>query len=87
MHISSRCCAWSAAVLCALSLLVLPGMLITFSCMWQVEVPSVGSPEDDERTVDLKLRQVQKNKGAMKVPPPFNLIWTHLWAEVYQAMS
>ena len=33
----------------------------------QVEVPSIGSPEEDPKTVDLKLRQVQKEKGTMKV--------------------
>ena len=38
--------------------------------MSQVEVPSIGKPEDDAKTVELKLRQVQKNKGTIKVPPP-----------------
>ena len=33
----------------------------------QVEVPSIGSPEEDPKTVDLKLKQVQKEKGTMKV--------------------
>ncbi|CAK0765119.1 hypothetical protein CVIRNUC_003226 [Coccomyxa viridis] len=33
----------------------------------KVKVPLVGSPEEDARTVELKLRQVQKNKGNMKV--------------------
>lgn len=33
----------------------------------QVEVPSIGTPEEDPKTVDLKLRQVQKEKGTMKV--------------------
>lgn len=33
----------------------------------QVEVPSIGSPEEDPKTVELKLRQVQKEKGTMKV--------------------
>ena len=33
----------------------------------QVEVPSIGTPKDDPKTVDLKLRQVQKEKGTMKV--------------------
>ena len=36
----------------------------------QVKVPLVGSPEEDARTVELKLRQVQKNKGTMKVESP-----------------
>ncbi|CAL5219954.1 g1886 [Coccomyxa viridis] len=33
----------------------------------KVEVPSIGTPEEDPKTVDLKLRQVQKEKGTMKV--------------------
>ena len=32
-----------------------------------MEVPSIGSPEEDPKTVELKLRQVQKEKGTMKV--------------------
>jgi len=31
-----------------------------------VEVPSIGTPEDDLKTVELKLRQIQKNKGTMQ---------------------
>ena len=32
-----------------------------------MEVPSIGSPDEDPKTVELKLRQVQKEKGKMKV--------------------
>ena len=44
--------------------------MLTTAATIQVKVPKVGSPEEDARTVELKLRQVQKNKGNMKVTPP-----------------
>ena len=44
--------------------------MLTTAATIQVKVPLVGSPEEDARTVELKLRQVQKNKGNMKVTPP-----------------
>ena len=44
--------------------------MLTTAATLQVKVPLVGSPEEDVRTVELKLRQVQKNKGNMKVTCP-----------------
>ena len=45
-------------------------VMLTTAASIQVKVPMVGSSEEDARTVELKLRQVQKNKGNMKVTPP-----------------
>ena len=44
--------------------------MLTTAATIQVKALRVGSAEEDARTVELKLRQVQKNKGNMKVTPP-----------------
>ena len=52
-------------------------LMLTTAATIQVKVPRVGSPEEDARTVELKLRQVQKNKGNMKVTPPADYTCIH----------
>lgn len=45
------------------------GSLIAQGWIAQVEVTSLGGPEEDTATVDAKILQLRKNRGTMKVVP------------------